>query len=436
MHARYDARLAELLTRAGLPSTPETEHHRIFVKTGNALKMVATSLGTGDVTTEGCLATVSYPEDEPADLHILEVRLPGGDRSHVDISGLVKLITGADEDEDTTFPVRPPAPPPRPQPPGNAGPVVDIKTYWSPVARNVLLARLITEAGLPAAPNVRRPGRGCANVLAEAGGNTVALIDDLSHAKSWLSASRARGLPGGALAFNWFTLEIDQPLCEINVRGRDGNWVAVDIPGLVKLIEAEAAAKEPTGGGAAPRPPSPPEPPPLSQAAADWPPGRGEIRDAQRSRVYEWHADMFPRGGEKVLSREEIETLIAKICADYGVAQVPVVWNNRLKVSSQFIRRPLRPEKGDPEMVMSDYSSQRKCSVAIEVADNDWHRRASVVIHEAAHYLCAATYGLGRVESHGPEFASILAGLLSYYHEDPPLRVREEILAKNIRLSD
>ena len=186
---------------------------------------------------------------------------------------------------------------------------------------------------------------------------------------------------------------------------------------------------------AAPAVDGPPALPALTAAAAHRPDGC-HARDAQQTRLYRWQFGLFPEADETVLAEDEIRHLVFRVCEDYGVAQVPVIFNARRNRTSVFSGR--RIDRNGPAPAMTMYNHEWGCdlAVALEIGAPDWHRRASIVLHEVAHYLMAAHYGYDRgYEDHGPEFATIVTGLFEHYIGGSASEMRREGIAQKIRFA-
>lgn len=75
------------------------------------------------------------------------------------------------------------------------------------------------------------------------------------------------------------------------------------------------------------------------------------------------------------------------------------------------------------------------CEVCIEIGVSGFHRRASVVIHEMAHYVAAVAYGFGSTAPHGVEFATIIVNLWSHYLGATPARLRRQAAGFGVRFA-
>ena len=170
----------------------------------------------------------------------------------------------------------------------------------------------------------------------------------------------------------------------------------------------------------------PPVPPP---AVITGTPGR-RPRDSQRQRLYDWEHGMFRADDEPTIPEDEIRHIIFRICEDYQVPQVPVIFNSRRSRTSVFVGRP---ETGP--MMMFHFARQREMSVAIEIGATDWHRRASVICHEAAHYIVARHYGYGRTAAHGPEFAAVAIDIWERYMGASRETMTAKAAARNVKIA-
>ena len=156
---------------------------------------------------------------------------------------------------------------------------------------------------------------------------------------------------------------------------------------------------------------------------------RKMARDSQKQKLYDWEDGIHTEDNEPVLTDDEIRHLIFRICADHGLPQIPVITNGRRRTVSVFDNDGApgqQPGARDGKVIMRSHYSKNTCSVYIQIATDPWHRRASVIIHETAHYITAAAYGMNAVAGHGPEFATIVRNLYAHYLGDN----RDDITAR------
>jgi hypothetical protein len=123
------------------------------------------------------------------------------------------------------------------------------------------------------------------------------------------------------------------------------------------------------------------------------------MKDFQKQDVYRWQHAKFGSAGRVSVNKDEMTpeactALVEDICRCYGV-----------KV----------PEMIYPEGYQSDKSkySPANCSITLM----KWARRRYLIIHEVAHHIHYLTGNEGC--SHGPEYFSIFAYLISEYMSIP-----------------
>ena len=199
---------------------------------------------------------------------------------------------------------------------------------------------------------------------------------------------------------------------------------AIDFTAAPAPIEVPAPAPAPAAEV------GPPPPPPMVAGCAAADCAGCRTRDSQRQKLYDWEHGMFPAEIEGTMPEDEIRHLIFRICEDYQVPQVPMIFNAHRSRTSVFIGRP---EEGP--MMMWNHNRQREMSVAIEIGATDWHRRASVVCHEAAHYIVARQYGWRRVAAHGPEFAAVAIDIWERYMGANRETMTAKAAARNVKIA-
>ena len=166
----------------------------------------------------------------------------------------------------------------------------------------------------------------------------------------------------------------------------------------------------------------------------------GKPRDSQKQKLYDWENDIYPAHQEPVMTDDEIRHLIFRICADHGLPQIPVITDNGHRTSvSVFIGRPRpgeTPGERNGKMFMTFEPTGTTYEVAIEIATSEWHRRASIIIHETAHYIANRHYGYGTIAAHGPEYATIIRNLYAHYLGATPARLTRRAARHGVKFAD
>lgn len=113
-----------------------------------------------------------------------------------------------------------------------------------------------------------------------------------------------------------------------------------------------------------------------------------DANDPQRDAVYAWGSEVRQRWPAPRLEVSECQALIQRVYEDHGLSGMwPLVAGTRDEVQASY--------------------SQRSHTIHLP---HQWARDRYVVLHETAHSLLPA-----EVESHGPEFASLMFQLWSDY---------------------